>query len=98
MNFAPSGGARSAPIDPPERELTPAAMIARATALRAALRDAQAECEAQGRGSDHVNAELIRAGWMLGQKRRPAVGINANHAQVKVFVERHRICGRKYEP
>ena len=63
MNFAPSGGARSAPIDPPERDLTPAAMIARATALRGLLRGAQAECEAQGRIPDAVNDELIRAGF-----------------------------------
>ena len=49
MNFAPSGRARGAPIDPPEPDLTPAEMIARATALRGTLRDAQAECEAQGR-------------------------------------------------
>ena len=63
VNFAPSGGARSAPIDPPEPDLTPAAMIARATAMRGTLRDAQAECEAQGRVSDDVNDELIRAGF-----------------------------------
>ena len=63
MNFAPSGGARRAPIDPPVRELSPAALIARATALRGTLRDAQAECEAQGRVSDSVNGELIRAGF-----------------------------------
>jgi 3-hydroxy-9,10-secoandrosta-1,3,5(10)-triene-9,17-dione monooxygenase len=52
-----------ASIDPPEPNLTPAEMIARATALRATLRAAQAECEAQGRVSDAVNAELIRAGF-----------------------------------
>jgi len=38
-------------------------MIARATALRGTLRDAQAECEAQGRVSENVNGELIRAGF-----------------------------------
>jgi len=50
-------------IPPPEPSLTPVAMIARATALRTLLRGAQAECEAQGRVSDAVNAELIRAGF-----------------------------------
>ena len=38
-------------------------MIARATALRGTLRAAQAECEAQGRVSEAVNDELIRAGF-----------------------------------
>jgi 3-hydroxy-9,10-secoandrosta-1,3,5(10)-triene-9,17-dione monooxygenase len=38
-------------------------MIARATALRGTLRAAQADCEAQGRVSDAINAELIRAGF-----------------------------------
>src|SRR6185295_16041588 len=59
VNFAPSRPA----IAPPEPDLTPAAMIARATALRGRLRDAQAECEAQGRVSDAVNDQLIRAGF-----------------------------------
>jgi len=49
-------------IAPPEPSLTPAAMIARASALRPLLRGAQAECEAQGRVSDAVNGALIRAG------------------------------------
>lgn len=51
------------PIAPPEPDLTPADMIARATALRGKLRAAQAECEAQGRVSDEINNELIRAGF-----------------------------------
>ena len=38
-------------------------MIARATALRPLLRASQAECEAIGRVPEHVNAELIRAGF-----------------------------------
>ena len=50
-------------ITPPEPSLTPAAMIARATALRERLRAAQAECEAQGRVSDAINDELVRAGF-----------------------------------
>jgi 3-hydroxy-9,10-secoandrosta-1,3,5(10)-triene-9,17-dione monooxygenase len=52
-----------APIDPPEPDLTPNEMIARATALRDTLRAAQAQCEADGRVSDAVNAALIRAGF-----------------------------------
>jgi hypothetical protein len=51
------------PIEPPEPTLTPAAMIARATALRGLLRGAQNECEAQGRVCDAINNELIRAGF-----------------------------------
>ena len=50
-------------IAPPDPSLMPVAMIARATALRPRLRGAQAECEAQGRVSDAVNAELIAAGF-----------------------------------
>ena len=38
-------------------------MIARATAMRAMLRGAQAECEANGRVSDAINDALIRAGF-----------------------------------
>ncbi len=52
-----------APIQPPEPDLTPAAMIARASALRPLLRGAQEQCEAQGRVSEAVNGELIRAGF-----------------------------------
>jgi 3-hydroxy-9,10-secoandrosta-1,3,5(10)-triene-9,17-dione monooxygenase len=53
----------SAPIAPPEPNLKPADMIARATALRSKLRAAQAECEAQGRVSEAINNELVRAGF-----------------------------------
>ena len=38
-------------------------MIGRATALRATLRAAQAQCEADGRISDEINGALIRAGF-----------------------------------
>ena len=50
-------------IEPPEPDLTPSDMIARAAAMRAMLRGAQADCEAQGRVSDAVNDELIHAGF-----------------------------------
>ena len=50
-------------IAPPEPEPHTRRMIARATAMRAMLRGAQAECEANGRVSDEVNDELIRAGF-----------------------------------
>ena len=49
-------------IEPPEPDLTPDAMIARATALLPLLRRAQAECEAQGQVPAQVNDALIRAG------------------------------------
>ncbi len=52
-----------APIAPPEPDLTPADMIARASALRSTLRAAQADCEANGRVSDAINDRLIRAGF-----------------------------------
>ncbi|MEJ0077460.1 MAG: oxidoreductase [Alphaproteobacteria bacterium] len=62
MNDA--AGRVSAPaISPPEPDLTPAALIARATALRATLRAAQADCERQGRVSEVINDELVRAGF-----------------------------------
>jgi 3-hydroxy-9,10-secoandrosta-1,3,5(10)-triene-9,17-dione monooxygenase len=54
------------PVDriiPPEPDLTPEIMIARATALRPMLRARQAECEAIGKVPDDVNAELVRAGF-----------------------------------
>jgi 3-hydroxy-9,10-secoandrosta-1,3,5(10)-triene-9,17-dione monooxygenase len=51
------------PIAPPEPTLTPKDLIARAAAFRSALRAAAAECEAQGRVSDTINNELIRAGF-----------------------------------
>ena len=57
------GGKEELAIAPPEPSLTPAEMIARAAAMRAMLRGAQADCEAQGRVSDAVNDELIRAGF-----------------------------------
>jgi len=53
----------ASPVAPPEPDLSPQEMIARATALRAMLRGAQDRCEAQGRVSDAVNAALIRAGF-----------------------------------
>ena len=63
MSIQSAPAARLAPIAPPEPYLTPAEMIARATALRDKLRAAQADCEAQGRVSDAINNELIRAGF-----------------------------------
>ena len=71
VNFAPSATTRPA-IDPPEPDLTPAAMIARATALRGTLRDAQAQCEAQGRVSEAVN-ERVDPHRLLPHHPAPAV-------------------------
>lgn len=55
--------ARLAPLLPPEPNLTPADLIARAVALRPMLRARQAECESLGNVPDDVNAELIRQGF-----------------------------------
>ena len=57
------GGKEEFSITPPEPNLTPRDMIARASAMRAMLRGAQASCEANGRVSDQVNDALIRAGF-----------------------------------
>jgi 3-hydroxy-9,10-secoandrosta-1,3,5(10)-triene-9,17-dione monooxygenase len=53
----------SRPVPVPEPELTPEALMRRAGDLRALLRAKQEECEAAGRVSDEVNAELIRGGF-----------------------------------
>lgn len=63
MNVRPSPDATPATIAPPEPDLTPAAMLARAAALRSMLRARQADCEALGRVPDDVNEQLIRAGF-----------------------------------
>ena len=63
MTRAPSQLTATAPIAPPEPSLTPADMIARATALRPLLRERQADCEAGGRVPEDVNDALIRAGF-----------------------------------
>jgi 3-hydroxy-9,10-secoandrosta-1,3,5(10)-triene-9,17-dione monooxygenase len=58
-------------IAPPEPELTPDQMLARAVALRPLLRARQAECEVLGRVPDAVNAELVKAGfYRIVQPRR----------------------------
>jgi 3-hydroxy-9,10-secoandrosta-1,3,5(10)-triene-9,17-dione monooxygenase len=63
--------AASADIPPPEPELTPAAMLARAIALRPLLRARQGDCEALGKVPDDVNAELIGQGfYRIVQPRR----------------------------
>ena len=57
---------RAEPVDrinPPEPDLAPETMIARAITLRPTLRARQAECEALGKVPDDVNAELVRAGF-----------------------------------
>lgn len=63
MNVRPSPDAMPAPISPPEPDLTPADLIERATRLRDVLRGGQEQCEAQGRISDAINDQLIRAGF-----------------------------------
>jgi 3-hydroxy-9,10-secoandrosta-1,3,5(10)-triene-9,17-dione monooxygenase len=63
---------RTAPaISPPEPQLTPDEMLARAVGLRALLRARQAECERGGNVPADVNAELIRCGfYRIVQPRR----------------------------
>jgi 3-hydroxy-9,10-secoandrosta-1,3,5(10)-triene-9,17-dione monooxygenase len=63
--------ARQAAVPVPEPALTPQKMLARAAALRPLLQARQAECEAAGRVSDEVNAELVKAGlYRIVQPRR----------------------------
>jgi 3-hydroxy-9,10-secoandrosta-1,3,5(10)-triene-9,17-dione monooxygenase len=50
-------------ITPPEPDLTPDALLARAVALRPLLRDKQAECEATGNVPQDVNDRLVREGF-----------------------------------
>jgi len=52
-----------ASIDPPEPGLTPEQMIARAAAMRADLRAAQAETERRGNISPEINARFIDNGF-----------------------------------
>jgi 3-hydroxy-9,10-secoandrosta-1,3,5(10)-triene-9,17-dione monooxygenase len=51
------------PIAPPEPQLSPDEMIARAVALRPLLRQSQGEVEAAGRLSDAMNQRFIAAGF-----------------------------------
>ncbi|MGH6990006.1 MAG: acyl-CoA dehydrogenase family protein [Stellaceae bacterium] len=60
---AVAGRADIAPIAPPEPDLTPGEMIARAVALRPLLREGQAALEAAGRVSDEMNQRFIAAGF-----------------------------------
>ncbi len=55
--------ARFKPIAPPEPDLTPEAMIARAVALRPLLRESQESVEAARRLSDDMNRRFVEAGF-----------------------------------
>ena len=58
-------------IAPPEPGLTPEAMLARARALRPALRESQGRCEAEGRVPQDINDQLVQAGfYRIVQPRR----------------------------
>jgi len=62
---------RTSEIAPPELELTPEEMIARAHKMIPILRARQAECEAGGNVPEEINHELIRAGfYRVVQPRR----------------------------
>lgn len=54
---------RATPIPPPEPDLTPEAMIARAIALRPLLRQQQGAIETAGRLSDEMNQRFVEAGF-----------------------------------
>ncbi len=53
----------TAPIEPPEPDLTPAEMLRRAEALRPVLRARQAETEAAGRLLDETHQAFVDAGF-----------------------------------
>jgi 3-hydroxy-9,10-secoandrosta-1,3,5(10)-triene-9,17-dione monooxygenase len=58
-------------IEPPEPDLTPDELVARAAALRQPLRERQAECERLGRLPDATVRDFIDAGfWRAVQPRR----------------------------
>ena len=58
-------------VDPPEPDLTPAEMLARAGAMRDALRERQDECEGLGRLPESTLQEYIDAGfYRVVQPRR----------------------------
>ena len=58
-------------IDPPEPNLTPEELIARAAALRGKLRERQAECERLGRLPDATLQDYLDAGfYRVMQPRR----------------------------
>jgi 3-hydroxy-9,10-secoandrosta-1,3,5(10)-triene-9,17-dione monooxygenase len=59
----PETESRLKPIAPPEPDLTPEAMIARAAALRPLLRESQEAVEAAGRLSDDMNRRFVEAGF-----------------------------------
>ena len=62
-------GTRS--FEPPEPDLTPDELVARATALRGALRERQDECDGLGRLPDSTLRDYIDAGfWRTVQPRR----------------------------
>ena len=56
-------GRATPPVAPPEPGLTPAEMVARATALRPLLRSQQAETEARTHPSDEIHQACLDAGF-----------------------------------
>jgi 3-hydroxy-9,10-secoandrosta-1,3,5(10)-triene-9,17-dione monooxygenase len=63
--------ADSGAIAPPEPDLTPGELVARAAAMRATLRARQEQCEALGRLPDETNRDYVEAGlFRVLQPRR----------------------------
>src|SRR5579863_9073449 len=50
-------------VAPPEPELTPKELVARADSMRATLRERQALCEESGRLPPETNADFVKAGF-----------------------------------
>ena len=63
MTPSPSGVKDAIVLTPPEPDLTPEAMIARARELRGVLRERQAETEAAGNISEATNELLVSSGF-----------------------------------
>jgi 3-hydroxy-9,10-secoandrosta-1,3,5(10)-triene-9,17-dione monooxygenase len=77
----------------PEPELTPAAMIARARAMRETLRGRQTACEALGRIPEETHEEFLRAGFYRILQPRSFGGYEFSfQAFVRIMVEVSRGC------
>lgn len=80
-------------IAPPEPDLTPAEMLRRAVAMRAALRERQDRTEAHGSILPETNDEFVRAGFYRIVQPRRFGGYEFDMVTfVKVMIEIARGC------
>ena len=80
-------------FEPPDPDLTPGELVARATALRPALRERQDECEGIGRLPDSTTQDFIDAGfWRVVQPRRFGGYEFDLHTFHRIVVELSRGC------